>query len=173
MIGRTHGVHAEPMTLGLKLALWYAELAARSRRMERTRGHLCVGKMSVRWGPSSSRSERRGGGLRRLGCARAGLIAGLQRDRHAELVATLAIFAAALEKFALEIRGLQKTEVGEVEEPFGKGRRARRPCPTSGTPSAASRLAGSPACCAGTRWRPSRTSRSGTNGTSRIRRWSA
>src|SRR3954466_10511710 len=120
MIGRTHGVHAEPMTFGLKLALWYAELQRNIERIERARATISVGKLSGAVGtfahlPPSIEEDVCG----RLGLEPAPVASQvIQRDRHAELLTTLAITAASLEKFALEIRGLQKTEIGEVEEPF-------------------------------------------------------
>src|SRR5215470_15957330 len=125
MIGRTHGVHAEPMTFGLKLALWHAELARDIERVTRARAAISVGKLSGAVGtfahlPPSIEADV---------CARLGLTPAavasqvIQRDRHAELLAALAIAGASLETFALEIRGLQKTEIGEVEEPFAKGQK--------------------------------------------------
>src|SRR6185436_1433700 len=116
MIGRTHGVHAERMTFGLKLALWYAELARDLVRIRRAREVIAVGKLSGAVGtfahlPPSIEAEV----CKTLGLQPA-LVASqvIQRDRHAELLTTLAIAGSSLEKFALEIRGLQKTEIGEV-----------------------------------------------------------
>ena len=123
MIGRTHGVHAEPMTFGLKLALWYAELQrdvdARRARARRRRGRQDLGRgRHVRALPPSIEAAV----CRRLGLQPAPVSSQvIQRDRHAELLTALAITGASLEKFALEIRGLQKTEIGEVEEPFAQG----------------------------------------------------
>jgi adenylosuccinate lyase len=139
MIGRTHGVHAEPMTLGLKLALWYAEVARDIERVQRARLTVSVGKLSGAVGtfahlPPSIEADV---------CARLGLepapVASqvVQRDRHAELLAALAITAASLEKFALEIRGLQKTEIGEIEEPFAKGQKGSSAMPHKRNPVAA------------------------------------
>ena len=144
MIGRTHGVHAEPMTFGLKLALWYAELGRALDRMRRAREGVRVGKISGAVGTFAHLDPS----IEAAVCARLHLEPApissqvIQRDRHAELLSALAITAASLEKFALEIRGLQKTEIGEVEEPFGKGQRARRRCRTSATRLAASRSSG-------------------------------
>jgi adenylosuccinate lyase len=121
MIGRTHGVHAEVMTFGLKLALWHAQLARDQRRLERARDAISVGKLSGAVGTFS----HLGPDVEAEVCERIGLrpapIASqvLQRDQHAEVMTTLAILAASLETFATEIRALQKTEVREVEEPFG------------------------------------------------------
>ena len=125
MIGRTHGVHAEPMTFGLKLALWYAELQRNCVRVERAREAVNVGKISGAVGTYAHLDPL----IEVMVCDRLGLNQSLvssqilQRDRHAELLSALAIAGASLEKFALEIRGLQKTEIGEVEEPFGQGQR--------------------------------------------------
>jgi adenylosuccinate lyase len=111
MIGRTHGVHAEPMTVGVKLALWYAEVARDRVRVERAREVISVGKMSGAVGmfahldPSVETAV-----CKRLGLSPAPVSSQvIQRDRHAEVMMALAITAASLEKFALEIRGLQKT----------------------------------------------------------------
>ena len=117
MIGRTHGVHAEPMTFGLKLALWHAELARDVARVERARDVISVGKLSGAVGtfahlpPSIEGDVCRAVGLQPAPVASQVI----QRDRHAELLSTLAITGSTLEKCALEIRGLQKTEIGEVE----------------------------------------------------------
>jgi phosphoribosylformylglycinamidine synthase PurS subunit len=97
----------------------------------------------------------------------------IQRDRHAELLAALAITGASLEKFALEIRGLQKTEIGEVEEPFGKGQKGSSAMPHKRNPIGCEQITGWRACCAPTRTRRSRTWRCGTSATSRTRRSSA
>src|SRR6202171_2496229 len=125
MIGRTHGVHAEPMTLGLKLALWYSEVGRNIERIRRARATISVGKLSGAVGtfahlPPSIEAEV----CRRLGLEPAAVASPIiQRDRHAELLSALAITAASLEKFALEIRGLQKTEIGELEEPLAEGQK--------------------------------------------------
>jgi adenylosuccinate lyase len=109
MIGRTHGVHAEPMTLGLKLALWYAELGRDLTRLRRARETVAVGKLSGAVGtyahlPPSIEADV----CRALGLAAAPVASQvIQRDRHAELVSVLAITGSSLEKFALEFRGLQ------------------------------------------------------------------
>jgi adenylosuccinate lyase len=144
MIGRTHGVHAEPMTFGLKLALWYAEVARDVERVRRARFTISVGKLSGAVGtfahlPPSIEAEV----CRTLGLAPA-LVASqvIQRDRHAELLAALAITAASLEKFALEIRGLQKTEIGEVEEPFGKGQKGSSAMPHKRNPIGCEQIVG-------------------------------
>src|SRR5512132_1586420 len=144
MIGRTHGVHAEPMTFGLKLALWYAELQRDLDRVLRAREVVSVGKISGAVGTFAHLDPA----IETRVCRRLGLTAApvssqvIQRDRHAELVATLAITAASLEKFALEIRGLQKTEIGEVEEPFGKGQKGSSAMPHKRNPIGCEQIVG-------------------------------
>ena len=144
MIGRTHGVHAEPMTFGLKLALWYAELARDVVRMRRARDVVSVGKLSGAVGtfahlPPSIEAEV----CHTLGLEPAPVASQvIQRDRHAELVSGMAITGSSLEKFALEIRGLQKTEIGEVEEPFGKGQKGSSAMPHKRNPIGCEQIVG-------------------------------
>jgi adenylosuccinate lyase len=144
MIGRTHGVHAEPMTFGLKLALWYAEIARDMERVRRARTVVSVGKISGAVGtyahlPPSIEADV----CRRLALEPAPVASQvIQRDRHAELLSALAITAASLEKFALEIRGLQKTEIGEVEEPFGKGQKGSSAMPHKRNPIGCEQIVG-------------------------------
>src|SRR5258708_963605 len=144
MIGRTHGVHAEPMTFGLKLALWYAELQRDLDRVLRARDAVSVGKMSGAVGTFAPLDPSMEGRVcERLGLERAPVSSQvIQRDRHAELMSTLAITAASLEKFALEIRGLQKTEIGEVEEPFGKGQKGSSAMPHKRNPIGSEQIVG-------------------------------
>ncbi|HKE87641.1 MAG TPA: adenylosuccinate lyase, partial [Vicinamibacterales bacterium] len=144
MIGRTHGVHAEPMTFGLKLALWYTELGRDVVRMRRAREVIAVGKLSGAVGtfahlPPSIEADV----CRALGLQPA-LVASqvIQRDRHAELLSAMAITGSSLEKFALEIRGLQKTEIGEVEEPFGKGQKGSSAMPHKRNPIGCEQIVG-------------------------------
>ena len=144
MIGRTHGVHAEPMTFGLKLALWYAELQRDLDRVLQARETIAFGKVSGAVGTFAHLDPP----VEARICQRLGLKAALvssqviQRDRHAELMAVLAITAASLETFALEIRGLQKTEIGEVEEPFGRGQKGSSAMPHKRNPIGCEQIVG-------------------------------
>jgi len=144
MIGRTHGVHAELMTFGVKLALWYAEMQRNRERLVRAREAVSVGKLSGAVGVFAHLDPA----IEAAVCARLGLTPDpvssqvVQRDRHAELMTTLAILAASLEKFALEIRGLQKTEIGEVEEPFGKGQKGSSAMPHKRNPIGCEQITG-------------------------------
>jgi adenylosuccinate lyase len=144
MIGRTHGVHAEPMTFGLKLALWWAELERDRVRLERARETISVGKLSGAVGTFSHLPpEVEEEVCRRLGL-RAAPVASqvLQRDRHAEVLGALALTGASLEKFATEIRALQKTEVREVEEPFAEGQKGSSAMPHKRNPVGAEQVTG-------------------------------
>jgi adenylosuccinate lyase len=144
MIGRTHGVHAEPMTFGVKLALWYAELQRDLDRLLRAREVVSVGKISGAVGMFAHLDPQ----VEARVCETLGLEPApvssqvIQRDRHADLMAALAITAASLEKFALEIRGLQKTEIGEVEEPFGKGQKGSSAMPHKRNPIGCEQITG-------------------------------
>jgi adenylosuccinate lyase len=144
MIGRTHGVHAEPMTFGLKLALWYAELDRDLERIRRGRATVSVGKISGAVGTFAHLPpEIEADVCRRLGLEAAPVESQvIQRDRHAELLAAVAITGASLEKFALAIRGLQVTEIGEVEEPFAKGQKGSSAMPHKRNPIGCEQIVG-------------------------------
>jgi adenylosuccinate lyase len=143
-IGRTHGIHAEPTTFGLKLAGWAFELDRDRTRLERALEGMRVGKLSGAVGTYSATDPE----VERVACERLGLEPApvstqiLQRDRHAELLSTLALVAASLEKFALEIRHLARTEVAEVQEPFGEGQKGSSAMPHKRNPVVAERISG-------------------------------
>ena len=143
-IGRTHGVYAEPTTFGLKLAGWAFELDRSRERLGRALEGMRVGKLSGAVGTYAATDPE----LERLACERLGLEPApvstqiLQRDRHAELLAVLALVAASLEKFALEVRHLARTEVGEVAEPFGKGQKGSSAMPHKRNPIVSERICG-------------------------------
>ena len=143
-IGRTHGMHAEPTTFGLKLAGWAFELDRDRERIERALEGLRVGKLSGAVGTYSATEPE----VERIACERLGLEPApsstqiLQRDRHAELLTVLAVTAASLEKFALELRHLARTEVREVEEPFGKGQKGSSAMPHKRNPVVSERICG-------------------------------
>ena len=143
-IGRTHGIHAEPTTFGLKLAGWAFELDRNRSRLERALEGIRVGKLSGAVGTYSATDPE----VERVACERLGLEPApastqiLQRDRHAELLSALAVMAASLEKFALEIRHLARTEVGEVQEPFGRRQKGSSAMPHKRNPVVAERICG-------------------------------
>jgi adenylosuccinate lyase len=144
IIGRTHGVHAEPTTFGLKLAVWAFELDRARERMRASLDGLRVGKLSGAVGTYSATDPE----VERVACERLGLEPAeastqvIQRDRHAALLAALALTAASLEKFALEIRHLARTEVHEVEEPFRRGQKGSSAMPHKRNPVVAERICG-------------------------------
>ncbi len=136
MMGRTHGVHAEPTTFGLKLALYHAEMERQLDRFTHAAEGVRYGKLSGAVGTYANIDPR----VEQLVCARLGLKPApvstqtLQRDRHAEYVSSLALIGATLEKIATEIRGLQKTEIREVEEPFYAGQKGSSAMPHKRNP---------------------------------------
>jgi adenylosuccinate lyase len=144
MIGRTHGVHAEPITFGFKLALWVEEMRRNTQRLGEAWRNISVGKISGAVGTYATLSPE----VEEKTCARLGLTPApassqiLQRDRHAQYVTTLAIIASSLEKFATEIRGLQRTETHEVEEPFGAGQTGSSAMPHKRNPELCERICG-------------------------------
>ncbi|MFH1783503.1 MAG: adenylosuccinate lyase [bacterium] len=144
MIGRTHGVHAEPITFGLKLALWYQETLRNIERMMKARDTISVGKISGVVGTYANINPK----VEQYVCKKMGLKPSpistqvLQRDRHAEFLTTLAICAASIEKFATEIRGLQRTEVLEVEECFTKGQKGSSAMPHKRNPITCEQMVG-------------------------------
>ena len=144
MMGRTHGVHAEPITFGLKLALWREEVRRHLKRLSLARDEISVGKISGAVGTYATLSP----GLEERACAELGLRPDaisnqiVQRDRHAHFVTTLAIIAASLEKFATEIRHLQRTEVREAEEPFAEGQTGSSAMPHKRNPELSERVCG-------------------------------
>jgi len=143
-IGRTHGVHAEPTTFGLKLAGWAFQLARDRERITRAIEGLRVGKLSGAVGTYAAAPPE----VERVACEALGLEPApsstqiLQRDRHAELLSELALLASTLERFALEIRHLARTEVREVEESFGRGQKGSSAMPHKRNPIVAERICG-------------------------------
>jgi adenylosuccinate lyase len=143
-IGRTHGVHAEPTTFGLKLAGWAFQLVRDRSRLERAVEGLRVGKLSGAVGTYASTTPE----VERIACEALGLEPApvstqiLQRDRHAELLSALALVASSLDRFALEIRHLARTEVREVEEPFGPGQKGSSAMPHKRNPIVSERICG-------------------------------
>jgi adenylosuccinate lyase len=144
IIGRTHGVHAEPTTFGLKLADWAFQLTRDRARLEQALEGMRVGKLSGVVGTYATTDPE----LERLACERLGLEPAptstqiVQRDRHAELLGALGVVASSLERFAMEIRHLARTEVREVEEPFGKGQKGSSAMPHKRNPIVSERICG-------------------------------
>ena len=144
MIGRTHGVHAEPVTFGLKLALWYQEMARNLNRLEKAVEDISVGQISGAVGTFAQISPK----VEAYVCRKSGLKPApisnqiVQRDRHAYFFATLAVIASSLEKFALEIRHLQRTEVQEAEEPFTEGQKGSSAMPHKRNPILSENVSG-------------------------------
>src|SRR5205823_6442436 len=143
-IGRTHGIHAEPTTFGHKMAVFVAQVRRDSRRLEFSRDELRVGKLSGAVGTHANLpAEIEERALDRLGLRAAEAATQiLQRDRHAQFVATLAVIAATLEQQATEIRGLQRTEIGETFEPFSSGQQGSSAMPHKRNPELCERICG-------------------------------
>ena len=143
-IGRTHGVHAEPTTFGLKLAVWAFELGRDRERLAAALAGVRVGKLSGAVGNYAAIDPE----VERIACEQLGLepepaaTQVVQRDRHAALLSTLALTAASLERFALEIRHLARTEVAEAQEPFGQGQKGSSSMPHKRNPVVAERICG-------------------------------
>ena len=144
IMGRTHGVHAEPTTFGLKMALWWEEMKRHRERLYSAKDTIAVGKISGAVGTYASVPPE----IEVNVCKQFGLNPApisnqvIQRDRHAQFVTTLALVAASLEKFATEIRSLQRTEVREVEEPFGQGQTGSSAMPHKKNPELSERVCG-------------------------------
>ncbi|GMR23029.1 MAG: adenylosuccinate lyase [Acidobacteriota bacterium] len=144
MVGRTHGVHAEPMTFGMKLALWYAEMERNRTRLAAARDVVAVGKLSGAVGTFAHLPPD----IEEKLCAKLGLKAApistqvLQRDRHAEAMSALAITASTLDKIAVEIRSLQRTEIREVEEFFSNKQKGSSAMPHKRNPVASEQISG-------------------------------
>ena len=144
IMGRTHGVHAEPTTFGLKLALWVQEMKRNAYRLAEAKKAIAVGKISGAVGTHATVPPE----VEKIACSRLGLEPApvssqiVQRDRHAQFVTTLAILASSLEKFATEIRGLQRTEVLEAEEPFEEGQTGSSAMPHKRNPELCERICG-------------------------------
>ena len=144
MIGRTHGIHAEPLSFGLKLALWVEEIKRHRQRLNAAKRVIAVGKISGAVGTYATLLPE----VEEKACAKLGLNPApvsnqiLQRDRHAQFVTTLAITFSSLEKFATEIRALQRTEVREVAEPFGSGQTGSSAMPHKRNPELSERICG-------------------------------
>ena len=144
MIGRTHGVHAEPITFGLKLALWYQEMERQLSRFRHAVEDICVGKISGAVGTFAQIPPQ----VEAYVCRKSGLKPApvsnqiVQRDRHAYYFSTLALIASSLEKFAVEIRHLQRTEVQEAEEPFTQGQKGSSAMPHKRNPILSENVSG-------------------------------
>jgi adenylosuccinate lyase len=144
MVGRTHGIHAEPITFGLKLAIWYDEMRRNYERLKAALERAAVGKISGAVGTFANVDPK----VEEMTCKRLGIGYAkasnqvVQRDRHAEFLNALALTASSIEKFATEIRHLQRTEVREVEEPFRKGQKGSSAMPHKRNPILSERLCG-------------------------------
>lgn len=144
MVGRTHGIHAEPITLGLKFCVYAFEMARNLKRLEQAGENIGFGKISGAVGTYANISPE----IEKRACSILGLKPSpvstqvIQRDRHAQLISTLAICGASLEKIALEIRNLQRTDIREVEEPFTEGQKGSSAMPHKKNPIICERICG-------------------------------
>ncbi len=144
MIGRSHGIHAEPITFGLKMAVWYSEMKRNLTRLETARDIISYGKLSGAVGTFANISpEVESITMEKLGLKPAAISTQvIQRDRHAQYFTSLAILAGTLEKIAIEIRHLQRTEVLEAEEPFSKGQKGSSAMPHKKNPIGSENISG-------------------------------
>ncbi|HEU4400780.1 MAG TPA: adenylosuccinate lyase [Candidatus Polarisedimenticolia bacterium] len=143
-VGRTHGMHAEPTTFGLKLALWHAGIGRDIERLRAARQRVAVGKLSGAVGTFAHLDpEIEAAALKVLGLAPVPVASQvIQRDRHAEFIGAIALAGTSIERFATEIRHLQRTEVGEVEEPFGRGQKGSSAMPHKKNPVGCEQMSG-------------------------------
>ena len=144
MVGRTHGIHAEPLTFGLKLALWIAEIDRQDERLDQAIASVSVGKISGAVGTYANVAPK----VEEAVCEHLGLATALisnqilQRDRHAHFMTTLALIGGSLEKISTEIRNLQRTDILEVEEPFAEGQKGSSAMPHKRNPIVCEQVAG-------------------------------
>jgi adenylosuccinate lyase len=144
MVGRTHGIHAEPITLGFKFAVWAFEMQRNLERINQAKADISYGKISGAVGTYANTSPQ----IEKRVCQLLGLKPSpastqiLQRDRHAHVMTSIAICGATLEKIALEVRGLQKTDIKEIEEPFTKGQKGSSAMPHKRNPIICERICG-------------------------------
>jgi adenylosuccinate lyase len=150
MIGRTHGIHAEPMTFGMKFLLWMAETERNIERLKQARGFIAVGKLSGAVGTYSNIDPF----VEKYVCEKLGLTPVrlatqvIQRDRHADFITTIAIIGSSLDKMATEIRNLQRTDIREAEEYFAPGQKGSSAMPHKRNPITCEKSAAWPVCCA-------------------------
>ena len=167
-MGRTHGIHAEPITFGMKLGMWAFEVSRHLKRMRMVTVNASVGKISGAVGAYNNIDPR----VEDLVCEELGIgrepISNqvVQRDRHAAFLSCIAIIGSSLEKFATEVRHLQRTEVREAEEAFGKGQKGSSAMPHKRNPILSERMAGCARVLRGNAWWAWRTWRCGTSATS-------
>jgi adenylosuccinate lyase len=170
-IGRTHGIHAEPITFGFKLAIWYSELQRSIERLHAARESIAYGKVSGAVGTHANIAPE----VEEWVCERLGLKPAavstqiLQRDRHAQFMTTIAILAGSLEKFSTELRNLQRTEILEVQEYFAVGQRGSSAMPHKRNPWNSETVTGSREWFEVTSFRRSKMSLRGTNATLQTR----